>query len=77
MKTVALVGTFDSKGTEYQYIKQLLEKLDLNVFTIHTGVFEPFFIPDVDVSEIAAEVQENIETIRKRNDRAYATDVLS
>lgn len=77
MKTVALVGTFDSKGTEYQYIKQLLEKLDLNVFTIHTGVFEPFFTPDVDVSEIAAEVQENIETIRKRNDRAYATDVLS
>ena len=76
-KTVALVGTFDSKGTEYQYIKELLEKLDLNVFTIHTGVFESAFVPDVDVAEIAAEADEDIASIRKRNDRAYATEVLS
>jgi uncharacterized protein (UPF0261 family) len=77
LKTVALVGTFDSKGTEYQYIKELLEKLDLNVFTIHTGVFESAFVPDVDVAEIAAEADEDIASIRKRNDRAYATEVLS
>lgn len=77
MKTVALVGTFDSKGTEYQYIKELLEKLDLNVFTIHTGVFESAFVPDVDVAEIAAEADEDIASIRKRNDRAYVTEVLS
>lgn len=77
MKTVALVGTFDSKGTEYQCIKELLEKLDLKVFTIHTGVFESSFVPDVDVAEIAAEADEDIASIRKRNDRAYATEVLS
>ena len=77
MKTVALVGTFDSKGTEYQYIKKLLEKLDLNVFTIHTGGFESSFVPDIDVSEIAEQVDEDIEKIRERNDRAYATDVLA
>jgi uncharacterized protein (UPF0261 family) len=77
LKTVALVGTFDSKGTEYQYIKELLEKLDLKVFTIHTGVFESSFVPDVDVAEIAAEADEDIASIRKRNDRAYATEVLS
>lgn len=77
MKTVALVGTFDSKGTEYQYIKKLLEKLDLNVFTIHTGVFESSFVPDIDISEIAEQVDEDIEKIRERNDRAYATDVLA
>lgn len=77
MKTVALVGTFDSKGAEYQYIKGLLETLNLNVFTIHTGVFEPTFTPDVDVAEIAEQVNENIQKIRERNDRAYATDILS
>ncbi|MGM0239950.1 Tm-1-like ATP-binding domain-containing protein [Enterococcus sp. AZ103] len=77
MKTVALVGTFDSKGTEYQYIKQLLEKLDLNVFTIHTGVFESSFVPDIDVSEIAEQVGEDIAQIRQRNDRAYATEILA
>ncbi|MDU5333365.1 Tm-1-like ATP-binding domain-containing protein [Enterococcus sp.] len=77
MKTVALVGTFDSKGAEYQYIKGLLETLNLNVFTIHTGVFEPTFTPDVDVAEIAEQVNGNIQKIRERNDRAYATDILS
>ena len=77
MKTVALIGTFDSKGTEYQYIKKLLEGLDLNVFTIHTGVYEASFVPDVDVSEIAKEVDEEISEIRERHDRAFATKVLS
>ena len=65
------------KRQEYQYIKELLEKLDLKVFTIHTGVFESSFVPDVDVAEIAAEADEDIASIRKRNDRAYATEVLS
>ena len=47
------------------------------MFTIHTGVFEPSFVPDIDVAEIAAEADEDIASIRKRNDRAYATAVLS
>ena len=47
------------------------------MFTIHTGVFESSFVPDVDVAEIAAEADEDIASIRKRNDRAYATEVLS
>lgn len=77
MKTIALIGTFDSKGEEYQYVQQLLESMGNNVFTINTGVFKSAFEPDVDVAVIAEMVGENINDIRKKNDRAFATEILS
>ncbi len=47
MKTIAIAGTFDTKGKEYLYVKGLVEELGLHALTIHTGVFEPEFTPDV------------------------------
>ena len=41
MKTIAIAGTFDSKGEEFLYVKKLVEKLGLQTYMIHTGVFEP------------------------------------
>lgn len=40
MKTIAIAGTFDTKGEEYLYIKKLAEELGLRALMIHTGVFE-------------------------------------
>ena len=37
-KTVALVGTLDTKGEEYLYVKKLLQQKGLEVLTVHTGV---------------------------------------
>ena len=45
MKTIAIAGTFDSKGTEFLYVKKLVEELGLQTYTIHTGVFEAIFEP--------------------------------
>ena len=39
MKTIAIAGTFDTKGKEYLYVKGLIEELGMHAFTIHTGVF--------------------------------------
>ena len=47
MKTIAIAGTFDTKGKEYLYVKELIESLGLSTLTIHTGVFESTFEPDV------------------------------
>lgn len=77
MKTIALIGTFDSKGEEYQYMAQLLQKMGNGVFTINTGVFSPTFEPDVDADKIAQAVGEDIVAIRNKKDRAHATEVLS
>lgn len=46
MKTIAIAGTFDSKGEEFLYVKKLVENLDFDIY-VHTGVFEPAFEPDV------------------------------
>lgn len=77
MKTIAIAGTFDSKGKEFQYIKDIIEGLGLNTFTIHTGVFEPIFKPDVSNYEIAKAVGRDMEEISAKKDRALATEVLA
>lgn len=77
MKTIAIAGTFDTKGAEYLYVKELIESLGLNTFTIHTGVFEPIFKPDVSNNQVAQAAGHNIEDIANKKDRALATEVLS
>lgn len=77
MKTIAIAGTFDTKGAEYSYIKELIESLGLATFTIHTGVFEPIFEPDVSNKEIAEAGGTDIEILVAKKDRALATEVLA
>ena len=77
MKTIAVAGTFDTKGREFAYVKSLLEELGVKPFMIHTGVFEPAFPADVNNAEIAAAVGQDIKAIVQRKDRALATETLS
>lgn len=77
MKTIAIAGTFDSKGVEYLYVKNLIKSIGLKTFTIHTGVFEPKFKPDVSNQEVARAVGEDIYEIAAKKDRALATEILS
>lgn len=77
MKTIAIAGTFDTKGNEYVYVKELIESLGFGTFTIHTGVFESIFEPDVSNKEIAEAAGIDIETLVTKKDRALATEMLS
>lgn len=77
MKTIAIIGTLDTKGREFGFIKQLVEERGLKTFCINTGVFEPAFEADVSNAEIAAAVGADIKAIVAARDRATATDVIS
>lgn len=77
MKTIAIAGTFDSKGKEFTYIKEVLENLGLNTLTIHCGVFEPTVETDISNATVAREIGENIDEIAAKKDRALATEILS
>ncbi len=77
MKTIALAGTFDTKGKEFLFVKELIESLGVKTLTIHTGVFEPVFEPDISNAEIFAAVGANLQEIVEKRDRATATDTLS
>ena len=77
MKTIALAGTFDSKGEEYAYVKNLIESLGLKTFTIHTGVFEPTFKPDVSNALVAQAAGVDIKELAAKKDRSLATETLA
>ncbi len=77
MKTIAIAGTFDTKGAEFLYVKGLAEALGLNTLMIHTGIFEPDFAADVSNEEVAAAAGYDIKKIAERRDRAMATEALA
>ena len=77
MKVIAVAGTFDTKGKENQYVKGLLEELGVEVFMIHTGVFEPGFPVAVSNREVAAAAGYDIDELTAKKDRSMATEALS
>lgn len=77
MKTVAIVGTFDTKGKEFEYIKNLIQAQGVGTLCIHVGVFEPYFQPDIGNAEVAAAAGADINDIIARHDRSLATYTLS
>lgn len=77
MKTVAVLGTFDTKGKELKFIKECIEEHGLKTLCINTGVFEPVVEPDISSAEVAAAVGADINAIVKKRDRATATEVLA
>ncbi|MEA4853712.1 MAG: Tm-1-like ATP-binding domain-containing protein [Christensenella sp.] len=77
MKTIAVVGTFDSKGEEYAFVRELIEKQGVRTLMIHTGVFPPTIKAHIGNDVVAAAAGENIEEVAAKKDRAYATEVLA
>jgi uncharacterized protein (UPF0261 family) len=55
-KTVVLVGALDTKGKDFEYVKDLVEKRGLNTLVVDFGVMgAPAFAPDVARGEVAAQ----------------------
>jgi uncharacterized protein (UPF0261 family) len=77
MKTIAIAGTFDSKGPEFAYVRDLIRARGLNTLMIHTGVFEPSIPCDVSNAEVARAAGVDILEIAAGKDRAQATEALS
>ncbi len=77
MKTVAIIGTFDTKGLEFSFVREVLQGLGLKTLMIHTGVFEPTIPVDISNSQVAESAGYDIRDIANRKDRAYATDCLT
>lgn len=77
MKTVAIVGTFDTKGEEFAYLKQRFEDLGFETLTIHCGVFDPVFIPSIQNTEVAQAIDIDLSVVAERRDRALATETMT
>jgi uncharacterized protein (UPF0261 family) len=54
MKTVVIVGALDTKGKEFLFVKNLIEKAGLNTLVVDFGVMGmPDFPPDITREEVA------------------------
>lgn len=77
-KTIAIVGALDTKGQEFEFLKNEIEKRDCQTFVINVGVLgKPLFPPDVNAEEVALAGGVPLADLVKREDRGEAMAVMT
>ncbi len=75
---IVLLGTLDTKGVEYEYVRGLIQARGHAVCVIDLGVLgEPAFPPDIGAAEVAAAAGTALEALRARGDRGAAVDAMT
>lgn len=77
MKTIAIIGTLDTKGAECDFIRRILTELGFNTLLIHSGVFEPTVGPDIGNDEVARAAGHDIAEVAGKKDRGYGNEVMN
>jgi uncharacterized protein (UPF0261 family) len=74
---VALVGTLDTKGAEYAYLRDRLVELGVDVLVVDVGVHEPVaLVPDVTRHEVARAAGADVAELAARGDRGAAVEAM-
>lgn len=77
-KTVVLVGSLDTKGKEFAYVKDLIEKEGLNTVVVDFGVMgKPEFAPDIERAEVALQGGSSIDEISSGQHKDQAMKVMA
>jgi uncharacterized protein (UPF0261 family) len=77
-KTVALIGTFDTKGEEFSYLRARIENAGLRTLMIDVGVLgSATFDADISQAEVAAAANENLAALRTERDRGRSVTVMA
>jgi uncharacterized protein (UPF0261 family) len=77
-KTVVMVGTLDTKGEEFAYVRALLKKKRVKTIVVDFGVLgEPAFAPDISRSTVAAAGGGDLERFRFGEHKVEALQAMS
>src|SRR5262245_33138261 len=76
MATVVLLGTLDTKGAEYGYLRDRLREQGVEVLLVDTGVFEPQIEADVSQGDVAAAAGADLAALRDAGDRGAAVEAM-
>ncbi len=77
-KTVAVLGTLDTKGEEVLYLKRVVESLGKKALVIDMGILgDPPFTPDIGRDEVAKKGGSSIETLTRLGDEGKAAQVMA
>src|ERR1043165_2498513 len=75
---IILLGTLDTKGVEFQFVRDLLHSQGLQTLVIDAGVTgAPHFTPDVPREHVFQAAGTTLEAIRKANDRGKAVETAA
>ena len=75
--TVVLLGTLDTKGDEYAYLRDRVTAAGVDVVVVDAGILgEPRFLPDITRQDVAAAVGEDVQALADARDRAHAIQVM-
>ena len=77
-KTVGIVGTLDTKGMEFRFIKAQIEASGTSTYTVNTGIMgKPSFEPDVSAGEVAAAAGTSLQALQDGGDRGVAVAAMA
>ncbi|HZT79714.1 MAG TPA: Tm-1-like ATP-binding domain-containing protein [Gemmataceae bacterium] len=75
---VLLIGTLDTKGTEIQFVRGLLQQAGVATLVIDAGVQgEPAFEPDIPREEVFAAAHTSLAAVRQAADRGRAVEAAA
>lgn len=77
-KTVVLLGTLDTKGLEYRYLRERLQLQGVRTLLVDVGTLEPPQVePDVDRHEVAAATGADVDALAAARDRGAAVTTMA
>ena len=77
-KTVGIVGTMDTKGIEFAFIKSQIESAGVSTCVINTGILgEPQLTPDISADEVAQAGGSSLQALRDEGDRGNSVAVMA
>jgi len=77
-KTVAIVGTLDTKGADFQFLRDEIVRRGCDTLVIDVGVVgEPAFAPDVPRGEVAAAAGVDLTALQEAGDRGEAVAAMA
>ncbi len=76
--TVVLIGTLDSKGEEYAFVRDRLHEAGVATLVVDCGTAgPPFFEPDVSAAVVAAAVGADLAALTAAGDRGQAVTTMA
>ncbi len=78
MPTVVLLGTLDTKGHEYAFLRDRVREHGVDVLLVDAGIVgEPLATPDVTRQEVAAAADADVQALADAGDRGAAVEAMA
>ena len=77
-KTVCLIGTFDTKGLEFQFLKNQIESEGISTLTINAGILsDPLLKTDIPAEDLARASGTSLDELRQEADRGNSIATMA